>query len=73
MSRKAMKFILDKVTSNGVRLGRITIETKESNTLELVTPLCLVHTRSGSVPCLTPDIVDQLSLPPALQLSLGTL
>ena len=70
---EAMKFVLDKVSGNGVRLGRIAKRTTEIDVLELETPLCLVHTRSGSVPCLTPDIVAQLSLPPALQLSLATL
>lgn len=74
----AMKFVLEKVTSKGVRLGRLVVEKKEAvapvASLELETPVCLLHTRSGFLPCLTPDIVQDIPyLPPASLLSVATM
>ena len=72
-----MKFVLNKVTSNGARLGRLVLERKEgaaATIFELETPLCLIHTRSGFVPSLTPDIVQEIPhRPRASLLSVATM
>ena len=67
-----MKFILEQVTTQGIRLGRMVVHGTEEIILE--TPFCLSHTRSGFIPLLTPDIVEQLPhRPPAAMLTMATM
>ena len=59
--------MLESVTDQGVRMGKLLWGTSTTNPTigshpqpvrEAPTPLCLLYTRGGSVPHLTPDILE---------------
>ena len=65
-----MNFTLEKLTSRGVRVGKLTAK----DGITMATPLCLPHTRGGFTPFLTPDIVSDIPYrPPAAMLTTSTL
>lgn len=67
--RLRMRFVLESVSEQGVRMGKIfwgacgnspTHPAIGTTVGEAFTPLCLLYTRGGSIPHLTPDIVQGL-------------
>ncbi|XP_033105229.1 queuine tRNA-ribosyltransferase accessory subunit 2-like [Anneissia japonica] len=68
-----MKLILSLVNSGGSRLGKL-CEVGRHGDLSMETPCCLLYTRCGLPPHLTPDVMRTLKrLPAATQLTLPTL
>lgn len=65
-----MQYVLEDVTSHGVRLGRVLFGGQKS----VETPLCLLYTRVGVVPYLTSDMLGGVANRPlASLLTLPTL
>lgn len=58
-----MKYILESIHPNGIRLGKVII-TRDSKDIALTTPTCLSYTRMGLFPYLTPDMMDKIPFKP---------
>lgn len=70
---KAMKFVLEKVTDSGVRLGKMVWWTGNKRSI-IETPLCLPLTRGGAIPHLVQSGYHEIShRPSAAMLTLPSL
>ena len=60
LSPPRMQFVVENVSSSGVRLGKLLWTSNGQNAAvhTLETPLCLLYTRAGFIPHLTDEIVD---------------
>ena len=68
-----MKFVLEGVSSQGVRLGRLLLPGSQGCGQGVETPMCLLYTRMGVVPHLTNDVLSGVSgRPPAAIVPLPT-
>jgi len=70
-----MQFVLERVASPGVRIGRILWSSGQAPGV-LDTPLCLTYTRSGAVPHLVQHALQDVApafSPPAAIFTLPTL
>lgn len=68
-----MKFIVESITKEGCRFGRIKEIGCHAN-LTVETPACLMYTRAGAVPHLTWDLVEKTNhCPQNVQLTCATL
>ena len=59
-----MKFVLEKITSSGGRVGRLIWWTEHSQNV-LETPLCLPYTRAGAIPHVVQSVSQDLNPRPA--------
>ena len=67
----SMQYVLESVSAQGVRLGRIVLNGGQT---VLETPLCLLYTRAGAAPHLADDVLkDVEGRPQAALLTLPTL
>ena len=68
-----MQYVLEDVTSQGVRLGRVLFGASGAQR-SMETPLCLLYTRVGVVPYVTNDMLGGVAnRPQAALLTLPTL
>lgn len=57
-----MQFVLESISEQGIRAGKLIWRNVSNKQLQHVseTPLCLLYTRAGHVPHLTDDVLKEL-------------
>ena len=64
-----MNLIINRIDPSGIRLGTLTF----GKDRRLETPCCFLYTRSGVVPDLSPDVLEDIPcLPKAVSIPLPT-